>query len=1051
MNISTNKSYPVPEQPLDNNSSQKKMLDFIGQDKSVVDFGCATGYLARLLTQQQCIVTGIEIDPEAAKVAEQYCHKVIVADLDFVAIKDILPEQQFDVAVFGDVLEHLRDPWRLLRDVKYTLKPDGYIVASIPNIAHGAIRLSLLQGKFEYTELGILDNTHLRFFTRKTVEDLIENSGYLLKEIEKTKIPIFTDNNLVPQIIIDEINKSIIDRLREDEDIDTLQFIIKANQCSVEERQRILRDRNNKLCDESQVLKSKLRITQEQLAQFQLETERISKQLAQSQSETNQISKQLAQFQIQNYQARDQLTNSKAEYQKICEHLEQSQSQLQPIHSYLDYVHKFIREVEKSKFWQIRNFWFDVKSRLKIIERDELIFHLQTLDEIIKNVTLAKCKPPELTLNKKIFELEQPKQMALSTSDIPLVSIVIPVYNKYLYTYNCLSSLQKNLSPAINIEIIIIDDSSIDETSKILQNIQGIKLIRNPENLGFIRSCNAGILAAKGEYICLLNNDTQVLSGWLENLLSIIIGDETVGAVGSKLVYPDGHLQEAGGIIWQDANGWNYGRFADPNEPEYNYVREVDYCSGASLLVRKTLLERLGNLSEEFLPAYYEDVDLCFGIRQLGYKVLYQPQSIVIHHEGISSGTDIKNGIKKYQEINRDQFRIKWQAELAKHLKYSDLIINAAARRLIGQKTILIIDSYVPIYDREAGSLRLLKIIQIFKSLGYALLFLPDDGLNKEPYTSKIQQLGVEVLYNTKEWQNPIDKLQERLSSIDIAWVCRPNLCSKYLAHIRKNPQITVIYDTIDLHFVRLKREWELSNQTDKLLEESWQSLHNMEINMAKSVELTVVVTEIEKDTLKKLGVDNISVIPTIHDCYTGPFKSYEQRDGLLFIGGYQHTPNVDTVMWLCQEIMPIIWQKQPEIVLTLLGSNPPQEVVNLQGNNVRVTGYIQDVETYFLDNRVFVAPIRFGAGIKGKLGQSLSYGLPSVTTDIGAEGMGLTHNLNIKIGNTAREFAAHTLNLYNDASLWNEISKNALEVIQQYSYESIKYKLKETLEAILL
>ncbi|MDF5728298.1 MAG: class I SAM-dependent methyltransferase, partial [Rhizonema sp. PD38] len=182
------KDYPLvsdlSEADLDENSSLKKMSRLVGDNKQVLDFGCATGYFAQLLQSKGCQVTGVEVNPSAAKVAEQYCQKVIVTDLDFVSLGEILPKQTFDVAVFGDVLEHLRDPWKVLQETKQLLKPEGYVVASIPNIAHGAIRLALLQGRFEYMELGILDNTHLRFFTRKSVEKLFEDSGYIVNGIE---------------------------------------------------------------------------------------------------------------------------------------------------------------------------------------------------------------------------------------------------------------------------------------------------------------------------------------------------------------------------------------------------------------------------------------------------------------------------------------------------------------------------------------------------------------------------------------------------------------------------------------------------------------------------------------------------------------------------------------------------------------------------------------------------------------------------------------------------------------------------------------------------
>jgi 2-polyprenyl-3-methyl-5-hydroxy-6-metoxy-1,4-benzoquinol methylase len=325
-----NKSYPDLEKSLlDENSSLTKMLRLIGNHKQVVDFGCATGYFAQLLTQQQCIVTGVEINPEAAKVAEQYCQEVIVADLDFVSVKEILPNRQFDVAVFGDVLEHLRNPWQVLQDTKEILTEDGYVVASIPNIAHGAIRLALLQGRFEYTEFGILDNTHLRFFTRKTVQDLLENSGYLLKDLESTKLAFFANNNLVPQININDFDSEMINRMQQDENIDTLQFVVRAVPCTVEERLTALQNRYGKLQKESQTAQSELN-------ELKQTNEQLQSELQQSRQTNEQLQSELQQSRQTNEQLQSELNELKQ-------------------------ANATVQWMETSKFWKLRSKWLQLK------------------------------------------------------------------------------------------------------------------------------------------------------------------------------------------------------------------------------------------------------------------------------------------------------------------------------------------------------------------------------------------------------------------------------------------------------------------------------------------------------------------------------------------------------------------------------------------------------------------------------------------------------------------------------------------------------------------
>jgi O-antigen biosynthesis protein len=244
------------------NSSFLKQLNLIGENKTILEFGCATGYFSQMLIEKGCTIVGVEINANAAKIAEQYCSKVIVADLDFTSLEEILQGQKFDIAVFGDVLEHLRDPWNILESLRNYLNPGGFVVASIPNIAHGAVRLSLLQGNFNYQQYGILDNTHIRFFTRATIDEMFKKAGYFLDTLDRTKVPILSDSNLLPQFNKSDISPDLIELIESDEESDTLQFIIRAYPESEQDRSAALVNRSSELakkCDELTAKNNKLR------------------------------------------------------------------------------------------------------------------------------------------------------------------------------------------------------------------------------------------------------------------------------------------------------------------------------------------------------------------------------------------------------------------------------------------------------------------------------------------------------------------------------------------------------------------------------------------------------------------------------------------------------------------------------------------------------------------------------------------------------------------------------------------------------------------------
>ncbi len=634
-------------------------------------------------------------------------------------------------------------------------------------------------------------------------------------------------------------------------------------------------------------------------------------------------------------------------------------------------------------------------------KNNEVLSRIQKCQVVPVSQIHAADSTPPVDFQALADELQE----ILPHSDTPEVSIIIPVYNQLGYTLKCLKAIALNLTDT-QIEIILVNDCSTDLTPEILASVTAVTLVNSQSNQGFIHSCNQGASLAKGKYLYFLNNDTEIKSNCIESLVTVLAQDNRVGAVGSKLVYPQGSLQEAGGIVWQDASGWNYGRQDNPHAPKYNYLRPVDYCSGASLMVKREVFERLNGFERDFAPAYYEDTDLCFAIRhQLGLKVMYQPKSEVIHYEGISSGTSTTSGTKKYQLVNAVKFKQKWQGVLNQNNYLPNVgIANVAlsTRKYLGNKTILVIDSYMPSYDRESGSRRLFELLKIFKALNYHVIFAADNGVKAEPYTSVLQNLQIEVLYTQPGYGTSIERqITERLSSVDLAWICRPDLNKKYMALIRQKPEIKVVYDTIDLHYLRLKRAWEIDPNQNTQAEWSpweidpnqntqaeWSQMQAQEFRMAHQADLTITVTPIEQKILQAQAVNNVAVIPNIHTPRSSNIPGFNQRSGILFIGSYNHPPNVDAVLWLCQEIMPLVWQTNPKLKVTLLGNNPNADILALANNRIEVTGYIDDVSPYFLSHKLSVSPLRYGAGMKGKIGQSLEYSLPVVSTKMSEFGI---------------------------------------------------------------
>ena len=707
--------------------------------------------------------------------------------------------------------------------------------------------------------------------------------------------------------------------------------------------------------------------------------------------------------------------------------------------------------IEKSKFSRLRSFVLIFKSLAGFAskrDRFAAVSGAGALSVISTEPVRVPAEPVTDRRYESVVDLFRRRMAGIQSSDSPLVSIIIPVYNQCAVTMRCLKSIAETWFDTIRVEIIVVDDCSSDGSAAVLAQLPGVTVIRNASNQGFIYSCNRGAAVASGRHLCFLNNDTEVRNAWLDYLVSTLDGDPTVGAVGAKLLYPDGRLQEAGNIVWRDGSGWNYGRLDNPADPMFNFVREVDYCSGACLLVKADLFREVGGFNVDLMPAYYEDADLCFALRERGYRTLYEPRSEVVHYEGLTSGTSTTGGAKRFQEINKLKFLRRWQHVLRNHSDNDSTQVYKAARRLdSSQRTILIVDSYVPLHDREAGSARLFEIIKMLRRANWRVVFQPDNWAGMEPYTSELQALGVEVVYHVEGARTAEERLRELLPSIDVAWVSRPELCEKWLPTLRENPRVRVLYDTVDLHHVRLRRQAELEGTTEA---QAWKAVEALELACGQGSDATITVTEVEKTTLEAAGIRPVYVIPTIHNPRVAGPRSYVETSGLLFIGGYGHAPNIDAAEWLCNEIMPIVWRALPNVRVTLLGNNPPPSVTSLRSRLVDVPGYIADVEPFFLSHRIFVAPLRFGAGMKGKIGHSLSYGLPAITTSIGAEGFGLRDGYDSMIVDDTAGFAAAILRLYADAVLWNKISQNSLSTLEPFTSAATSSTLLRMLDAVL-
>jgi GT2 family glycosyltransferase/ubiquinone/menaquinone biosynthesis C-methylase UbiE len=728
------------------------------------------------------------------------------------------------------------------------------------------------------------------------------------------------------------------------------------------------------------------------------------------------------------------------------------------IYSQLEGKNQRLNEIYASEGWKMLSMYYKLKGKIIPEHSARYKYLKKTFNKLRgKHEAVSPVSSPEKT-EVKTFPVETIEvrdifdNIEFKYFQAPAVSIIIPVHNGWAMTYKCLKSIYEKTSE-IAYEIIIADDGATDETKNIENYIRNITVIKNEINFGFLDNCNNASKRARGEFILFLNNDTEVRPGWLSSLTELMDRDQSIGMVGSKFIYPDGKLQEAGGIIWKDASAWNFGHKQSPDAPEFNYVKEADYISGAGIMIRKKLWEEIGGFDRRYAPAYCEDSDLAFEVRERGFKVVFQPLSEIIHYEGYSHGTDeAGTTIKAYQKLNNEKLREKWKKVLFRDHFPNGENVFWAKDRTRHKKTILVIDHYVPHYDKDAGSKTVFQYLKLFVSMNLNVKFIGDNFFRHEPYTATLQQMGIEVLYGSLYAENWKQWVKDNHDKFDYVLLNRPHISVKYIDFIRENTTAKILYYGHDLHFMRMLKQHEIENKKELLKDaEKWKKIETSLFNKA---DIVLTPSEQEKKMIEELCVNTpvYPIKPYIFDFIPEPIHDFSERKDILFVGGFTHGPNADAVIWFVKEVWPLVKKNISNAKFIVVGSNVPPEIMTLSSDDIHIIGFLSetDLKKMYGKVKMVVIPLRYGAGVKGKTVEAMYNGIPFVATQFGIEGLpGSPVFLTSK--NTADEFASEVIRLYNAADKeLMELSEMETKYIHDHFHsEVVKKEFGEILKKL--
>lgn len=564
----------------------------------------------------------------------------------------------------------------------------------------------------------------------------------------------------------------------------------------------------------------------------------------------------------------------------------------------------------------------------------------------------------------------------------------------------CLQALAANEESAAAEIVVIIAGADIDAAR--LQQ-RGIKIAALQRGDPLAGAWAAAAADVAGRYVLLLADNMLVTSGWLQAMLATYACHADVGAVVPRVVSERGRLLAAG-VRYTSGIGWApIGEGGKPFSPEFSYACEVDGCLRGCVFFDADLFRRVAPaLDRARLADAGIDVELSLSVREAGRKIVYQPAVTMVSSDNavvraVHDGDAIVGQPRHQERQRRDH--------------------------------ILIIDSGVPTPDRDSGSLRTSKLLEIFKEADFRVTFAAINLAYLRPYTNRLQASGVEVLYRpfVRTIESHLREVGQRYSVILLS---HPETGEAYMDLVRALcPAATVVYDSHDLRYVREEREATLYHSAG--LKRSAARRKRAELEIMRQSDITWVVSAVEQELLKNeladLRVEVVSNILEPHEVVRG----FDGRKDLLFLGNYRHPPNVDAAQHLVADLFPLIRTRLPGVRLFIVGSHAGDNITALATDDIIVTGYVEDLEPYFSQCRVFVAPLRYGAGVKGKLNMSMSYGLPIVGSTVAVEGMDLDDGRDVMVADEPSTFADKVAQVYQDPDLWQRLSTAAMGVLQ--------------------
>ena len=603
---------------------------------------------------------------------------------------------------------------------------------------------------------------------------------------------------------------------------------------------------------------------------------------------------------------------------------------------------------------------------------------------------------------------------------VPDVSIIIAARDNFEQTANCIVSACYNTKASL--EVIVFDNGSTDEIALLPQINPAIVYLRAGTNTGFTLAVNNGAAMARGRTVLLLNNDIEVAPGAIDFALETLHSDPAIGAVGGKIVRMHGLLQEAGSVIWQDGSCLGYARDGDPGEGQVSFRRDVDYCSGCFLLLRRDDWDALGGFDEAFAPAYYEETDLCVRIWNRRQRVVYDPRVLVWHFEFSSSA--VPEEALTQMRRNKRLFASKHPAFLSRCLPPNVQNIERARLRHCPGARVLFIEDKVPDPRVGMGFVRSAGIIGVLEAqCGLVSVVGLHTTSWPAPSADEARSARVEIVSSVNITKME-EFLQARVGVYDVLWLSRTH----NLEHLRRwrtacpefFEKIRIVLDTEAISAVRKHAYLALTGQPadlDSLVGRELEHLDGIDHICTVSAHDQAIVERHLEHTARSISVSILGHALPVQ----GEMPDFSRTQDIVLVGSFAEpdSPNADALLWFDRAVRPLL-PELPGLRFVIAGSHAARLVGRSDlRHSYHVINNPQRMDEVYRSARLMLAPTRFAAGVPMKVHEAAAAGVPVVMTEILGRQLGWTDAALGIVPADAAAFADRVVHLATDREAW--------------------------------